>query len=221
MRTARDSFFAAIALALATARTIAGDFHVVDGDTIKSASETYRLEGIDAPEAGQSCASASGETWRCGDDATMKMVALVAGKDVHCETNGKDDYGRWLATCETGGASINGAMVREGLAWAFRKYSMTYVAIEDEARRARRGVWQAETETPWAYRERRWNSAKQITPNGCPIKGNINAKGERIYHTPWSPWYAKARVNTAKGERWFCSEAEALAAGWRAPMWGR
>jgi hypothetical protein len=41
--------------------------------------------------------------------------------------------------------------------------------------------------------------------------------GEKIYHAPWSKHYAATRIDTAKGERRFCSEAEAKAAGWRAP----
>lgn len=55
------------------------------------------------------------------------------------------------------------------------------------------------------------------SPGGCLIKGNINSRGERIYHVPGSPNYDSTRIDTAKGERWFCSEAEAKAAGWRAP----
>ena len=50
---------------------------------------------------------------------------------------------------------------------------------------------------------------------GCKIKGNISDKGERIYHVPGQQHYGKTRITTGKGERWFCSEAEALAAGWR------
>jgi len=53
-------------------------------------------------------------------------------------------------------------------------------------------------------------------PGNYPIKGNINAKGEKIYHAPWSKHYAATKIDTSKGERWFCSEAEAKAAGWRA-----
>lgn len=52
---------------------------------------------------------------------------------------------------------------------------------------------------------------------GCRIKGNINARGERIFHVPGSPSYDDTRVATAAGERWFCSVAEAERAGWRAP----
>jgi hypothetical protein len=46
---------------------------------------------------------------------------------------------------------------------------------------------------------------------------DINAKGERIYHAPWSKHYPARRIDTTKGERWFCTEAEAIAVGWRAP----
>ena len=50
-------------------------------------------------------------------------------------------------------------------------------------------------------------------------KGNINRDGERIYHTPWgSQWHDRTRISAAKGEQWFCSEREALDAGWRAPL---
>jgi micrococcal nuclease len=50
----------------------------------------------------------------------------------------------------------------------------------------------------------------------CDIKGNINDKGVRIYHVPGDEHYADTRIDAARGERWFCSEAEARAAGWRA-----
>ena len=45
--------------------------------------------------------------------------------------------------------------------------------------------------------------------------GNISKNGN-IYHPPWSPWYTKTKISTEKGERWFCSEREAIDAGWRA-----
>ena len=41
--------------------------------------------------------------------------------------------------------------------------------------------------------------------------------GERVYHTPDSPWYGRTQIDTAAGERWFCTEREAEDAGWRAP----
>ena len=47
------------------------------------------------------------------------------------------------------------------------------------------------------------------------IKGNINAKGERIYHVPGGAFYERTVIDESQGERWFCTEAEATAAGWR------
>ena len=55
-------------------------------------------------------------------------------------------------------------------------------------------------------------------PGNYPIKGNINAKGEKIYHARWSKHYARTKIDESKGERWFFTEAEAKAAGWRAPV---
>ena len=47
-------------------------------------------------------------------------------------------------------------------------------------------------------------------PAGCTIKGNISSSGERIYHITGGQYYDRTKINTAKGERWFCSEAEAV-----------
>ena len=51
--------------------------------------------------------------------------------------------------------------------------------------------------------------------NGCKIKGNINGKGEKIYHLPGSQYYEKTQIDLPQGERWFCTEQQAKEAGWR------
>jgi len=103
-------------------------------------------------------------------------------------------------------------------AWAFIRYSEDYMDIEASAREAGLGIWQAEATPPWEYRANRWERAAAASPRpGCPIKGNISSEGERIYHTPWSPNYGQTVINEESGERWFCDEAEAIAAGWRPP----
>ena len=48
-----------------------------------------------------------------------------------------------------------------------------------------------------------------------PIKGNIGSGGRRLYHLPTCPSYEETQIDTAEGERWFASEAEAVAAGWQ------
>lgn len=209
-----------IALTLCAIPALAGQALVVDGDTLEIAGIKHRLHGIDTPEAGQKCSKAGGGTWRCGDAATESLIALTRGKDVRCDDRGQDDFNRTISVCKVDGLDINATMVRLGYAWAFRKFSTDYVAEEDAARAERVGVWQAHTQTAEEFRAEKWAVAKQVSPTGCPIKGNISKNG-RIYHAPWSPWYNRTKINLNKGERWFCSEAEALQAGWRAPYWGK
>lgn len=197
--------------------SIEGVARVIDGDTLEIAGTRVRLEGIDAPEGDQSCARADGGTWRCGQAASVELQRLVGTVPIRCDSRGLDKYGRTLAICFNGAKDINAAMVRGGFAWAFVKYSKTYVNEEDGARTRRVGIWQAPTTTAWDHRAGRWAQtadAKQAAPGNCPIKGNITSGG-RIYHMPWSPWYDKVRIEPDKGERWFCNETEAVAAGWR------
>lgn len=51
--------------------------------------------------------------------------------------------------------------------------------------------------------------------DACSIKGNVSTQGERIYHVPGQKYYEETRISASHGERWFCSEEEARAAGWR------
>jgi endonuclease YncB( thermonuclease family) len=202
--------------------SVQGVARVVDGDTLEIAGTRIRLEGIDAPEGDQQCARAGagggGATWRCGQAATEELQRLVGRTPVRCDSRGTDKYGRTLAICYSGDINVNSEMVRRGLAWAFVKYSNAYITEEAEARSRGIGIWQAPTTTAWDYRASRWAGARDAASgNGgsdCVIKGNITSSG-RIYHMPWSPWYDKVRIETDKGERWFCNENEALAAGWR------
>jgi endonuclease YncB( thermonuclease family) len=57
--------------------------------------------------------------------------------------------------------------------------------------------------------------AQVAQPRNCDIKGNINGRGQRIYHVPGGRYYGETQIDTRAGERWFCSEQEARAAGWR------
>ncbi len=201
----------------AAAGVVSGHARVVDGDTVDIGDIRIRLEGIDAPEAGQRCPGRFIGTWRCGRSATRALEDMIGTAPLTCEGRGKDRHGRMIGVCFAQGKDVNAEMVRAGLAWAFVKYSDTYTAEEAAARSARAGIWATDTpaQTPWDYRARRWSSAETQAPGGCAIKGNISQSGDRIYHTPWSPWYDRVRVNEQAGERWFCSEGEATKAGWR------
>jgi endonuclease YncB( thermonuclease family) len=146
-----------IALPTASAEPLSGIAGVVDGDTIAIGSIKIRLEGIDCPEAGQTCQHANGDMWACGAAATEMTIALADRKQVTCEITGQDRFGRQLGICHADGApevSINGRLVRAGLAYAFRRYSRRYVADEEIARDAKVGVWSGANEPPWEYRKR-------------------------------------------------------------------
>ncbi len=196
------------------AKAVSGPVFVIDGDTIDVGGTRIRLEGIDAPEAGQTCNRRYVGWWACGTAATAALTSMVEGKSVRCEQSGLDKYGRVLGVCFANGRDINAQMVRQGFAWAFVRYSQAYVAEEKAARAERLGIWQADTETAWDFRAKKWAGAEQKSPSGCAIKGNVTKNG-RIYHMPWSPWYTQIHIEPEKGKRWFCSEAEAIAAGWR------
>ncbi len=193
---------------------MSGPARVIDGDTIAIGETRIRLEGIDAPETSQLCTTATKTQWSCGQSAKSELMAITAGKMVRCESSGNDRYGRVLGICWAGSLELNAEMVRRGFAWAFVRYSSRLVQVEAEARGRSIGIWQADNEPAWGYRTGRWTTAENTAPRACAIKGNITNAG-RTYHLPWNRNYDAVRINPSKGERWFCSEAEALAAGWQ------
>jgi len=196
---------------------ISGPAVVTDGDTIRIGNQIIRIYGIDAFENAQNC-ERHGRRYNCGAESENVLRGML-NNGASCAGSEFDSYNRLIARCLADSTDVGARMVRSGNALAYRKYASDYIGDEDDARLAKRGVWQGSFEAPWTFRAARWNAAATDTPNeGCPIKGNINRKGERIYHAPWSRSYARTRINVGKGERWFCSEAEALAAGWRAPF---
>lgn len=186
--------------------------HVADGDTltvsIDGERHRVRLHQIDAPEHDQPGAAA----------ARRALAAKVDGQYVRLAVVTVDDYGRLVAGVSLGERDINRELVREGHAWAFRRYLEDRSLLDDEAaaRRTGRGLWrEADPVAPWQWRQQQRDRTSGARPD-CRIKGNINRRGERIYHRPGDRSYAQTRISTARGERWFCSEREAREAGWRA-----
>ncbi len=134
---------------------ITGPARVLDGDTLALGPLRVRLFGIDAPEDGQTCRLAIGKEWDCGKAATDHLAELVAGCELQCVPVDRDRYGRVVADCFADGVNVGEALVRGGLAWAYRRYSLDYVAAERAAKTARRGVWQGPAIAPWDWRKQR------------------------------------------------------------------
>ena len=196
---------------------LAGIATITDGDTLKIHGEKIRLDGIDAPESAQICLTSNNKPYPCGQNATLFFKSITEHKTARCETSVKDRYGRHIATCFADNINLNKAMVLNGHALAYRQYSKRYIEAEKTAKIKQAGMWQGKFVAPWKWRKgERLSQKKQPNTSECLIKGNIGNSG-KIYHTRASQWYSRTKINEAKGERWFCTEAEAIAAGWRAP----
>lgn len=201
---------------------------VIDGDTIElSDGRKLRYIGIDTPELvhpqrAVECFArqAKEENKRLVDSKTVRLE-----KDIS-ET---DKYGRLLRYVYVGEVMINEALVRQGFALASTyppdvKYQERLLAAQQEARENNRGLWagctnptpevrlpQATGFQPGTLEERDFGAGQ----SACLIKGNISSSGEKIYHLPGCGSYAKTVIDESAGERWFCTEEEALKAGWR------
>jgi endonuclease YncB( thermonuclease family) len=204
----------------AASTEIAGVASVRDGDSLEIGGRKVRLHGVDAVEGGQTC-TREGVSWRCGQAAANALADHLGRRPVICQVRTRDAYGRYVADCTVGGENVNRWLVREGWALAYRRYSTAYVDDENAARAAKRGIWQSEFTPPWTWREDHRRAAGPAAtsdpPGDCRIKGNVNLKRQRIYHLPGDPDYDATRIDPRRGERWFCTEAEARAAGWRPP----
>ncbi len=69
-----------------------------------------------------------------------------------CEDLGRDRYKRIIGRCTVAGEDTGAWMVSQGLALAYRRYSLDYTGQEAEARAARRGIWAGEFVKPWQWR---------------------------------------------------------------------
>ncbi|WP_410796034.1 thermonuclease family protein [Palleronia sp. LCG004] len=173
----------------ADAAVLTGSAEVTDGDTIKLGVVPVRIHGVDAPEDGQRCELPTGGRWSCDDAARDRLADLVEGREIRCDLQDVDAYGRLVSICYAGVVDAGEALAAEGLAWAFTEY------VDVDA--AGLGLWRdgADPQTPWDYRSNRWERAAAASPRpGCPINDNIGGGGEKIYHTPWSKYSAERRL---------------------------
>lgn len=184
---------------------------VIDGDTIEiDGGQKVRYIGIDTPETVD-----PRTTVQCfGKEAAAKNKELVEGKKVRLEkdVSETDKYGRLLRYLYIGDVFVNKVLVQEGYAFSSPyppdiKYQDLLNQAQKEAREKGLGLWGS---CPVS------NKTTSTAPNSdCVIKGNISSNGEKIYHLPGQRYYNSTVITESKGERWFCSEEEALAAGWR------
>ncbi|RWB31820.1 MAG: thermonuclease family protein [Mesorhizobium sp.] len=205
-----------------------GRASVIDGDTVEIAGQRIRFNGIDAPEGRQYCDDAKGFEYPCGRRAAHALDKFLAtSRPLHCSFVGRDPYGRLVGNCDRAdGRSVQKWLVEQGYALDWPRYSNGAFAPEQAtAKAAHRGLWQGRFDQPWDWRATNAENVETVSEQStgvgllggltCKIKGNVSSSGERIYHMPGQKYYSRTAISTAKGERWFCSEAEARSAGWR------
>ena len=125
---------------------------VTDGDTIRIGEERIRFSGIDAPELKQTCLYQEIE-FNCGEFSRDLLIEKIANKEVSCIRESKDQYGRTLAECFVGKESLSSYLVREGYAFAYRKYSDKFIADEEYAQSKGNGMWSMQFLFPWDFRK--------------------------------------------------------------------
>ena len=219
------------------------DVIVKDGDTIQLAGITYHLDGIDAPEFDQICVDDHADPWACGVDARDHLAQLIGKRDVSCEDLGPDKvFRKWpAAICTVTGetTSLNQSLVRQGFALNFEpSVKGRFAEDEADAQENRRGLWKGCFAAPQAFRRGDKKTAvllgaacrsdkdlelrqalfpaEPTAPPNCNIKAKFALRARvtgnvGIYHLQGCRSYAPL----TNPDRWFCTEEDAQAAGFR------
>jgi endonuclease YncB( thermonuclease family) len=234
--------FAWLGAILLATPSLAANVIVRDGDTIQLGDVTYRLDGVDAPELDQICIDDQADPWSCGIDARDQLTKLIGDRDVHCDDLGPDKLFRkrhvGVCTVQGDSTSLNQQIAQMGLAISVEPALKAHA--KDDAAKAqadKRGLWKGCFVAPQEFRLGKKDGAliggscradrdKEIRavlfpedvamPPSCAIKGKLAVRARvtgnvGIYHLQGCPSYA----GLPRPDRWFCSEDDAQAAGFR------
>jgi micrococcal nuclease len=193
----------------------------IDGDTIKvkyeGKEESVRFLLVDTPETKHPRTGVQ----PFGPEASKFTSKMISSGQVQLEFDigGRDKYQRLLAYVYVDGVSVQEELLKAGLARVAyiyapnTKYVDQYQEIQKVAQQKAIGIWSVEnyaTDSGFVTEEpKKVETTTEKT--GCEIKGNINSKGDKIYHMPEQQYYG-----ITNPEEWFCSEQEATTAGFRA-----
>ena len=133
--------------------SLAQTIKIVDGDTIHINKIKYRFHGIDAPEMKQTCKQ-NNQQIKCGVLARNALVKKIGNQNVRCKKITIDRYKRIIAECFVNDESLSKHLVRNGYAFAYRRYSKQFIEDENFAREQKLGLWQMQFEYPWNYRRK-------------------------------------------------------------------
>jgi endonuclease YncB( thermonuclease family) len=234
--------FILVLAVLAAGQSFAAGTIVKDGGTLQVAGVTYRLDGIDAPELDQMCIDDHADPWACGFEARDRLNRLIDGREVRCEDLGIGTAykKRHIGICTVQGetASLNQLLVRSGFALNFEPYARgRFKDDEAAAKTDRRGLWKGCFVAPQEFRSGKKDGAllggscrsdkdreiravlfpdAPVMPPACSVKGKFAVRARitgnvGIYHLQGCRSYPAL----TKPDRWFCSEEDAQAEGFR------
>ena len=215
---------------------------VRDGSTLQLGNATYRLDGIDVPPIDQLCIDEHAESWTCGMEARDQLAKLIGDRQVRCDDLGSDPTAkkRHLGVCKIEGetTSLSQLLVGKGFALNIEASATgRFKTDEARARDDRQGLWKGCFVAPEEFRRGKKDGAllggscpadrdneirealfpdELAMPSGCSIKGKFAVRARvtgnvGIYHLQGCRSYPAL----TKPDRWFCSEEDAQAAGFR------
>ena len=227
---------------LSASESLAANATVRDGGTLQLGNMTYRLDGIDAPAVDQLCIDEHADTWTCGVEARDQLAKLIGNREVRCDDLGIDPSykKRHLGVCKIEGETTSLSQTLVGTGFALNlEPSATGRFKVDEARaiEGRQGLWKGCFVAPHEFRAGKKDGSllggscpgdrdKEIRealfpenlamPDACPIKGRFAVRARvtgnvGIYHLQGCRSYPAL----TQPDRWFCSEEDAQAAGFR------
>lgn len=207
------SFFAAASLLLNVKLLLSNNasklqsykvLEVIDGDTFKIQNgpeeRRVRLMGINTPEVG-----------KCGsNEATKKLTELVLNKNVTLTDQFNDPYGRIMANVFVNNEYINVEMLSSGLGrmdYYENPHKEELKAAYAKAREKKLGLFTGSCLS--------LNPPK--SPNTqipCVIKGNLDDNTQKkSYFLPTCKNYSQVMIDLSTVDQWFCTEEEAIRAG--------
>jgi endonuclease YncB( thermonuclease family) len=220
----------------------AANVTIRDGGTLQVGSVTYRLDGIDVPALDQLCIDEHADAWTCGLEARDQLAKLIGDRQVRCDDLGADPIykKRHLGVCKVEGetTSLSQLLVRNGFALNVDDSATGRFKVDEaHARDDRQGLWKGCFVAPQEFRRGKKDGAllggscradrdDEIRealfpsdlpmPSGCSIKGKFAVRARvtgdlGIYHLQACRSYPAL----TKPDRWFCSEEDAQAAGFR------
>lgn len=172
---------------------------VIDGDTFVTKEEQHiRVASTESPELGM-CG---------GQDAKDALEKLVLGKLVYLKVVYRDPYQRLVSFVYTQDKFVNETMLANGYSYYSRsspgEIGDSLKKATEKARTVKKGI----------FSESCTQMVNKVKPR-CNIKGND--RNGKIYYLPECGVYDNVTVQLYLGDRWFCSEKEAISAGFRKP----